>query len=104
VVGVGIGVRLAWNCGDNGIVMCKTGHLQICCTTEVAVWPDGGATTIRCAAWSQILCQIVFGDHLQRLLKDLPQLDRLVVRGQQVVRSILTFAPFDLVNLLFDFQ
>ena len=46
--------------------------------------------------------EVVLGDNLERLLKDFPQLDRLVVGGQQVVGSILSPAPLNLVDLLFN--
>lgn len=48
--------------------------------------------------------EVVFCHNLQRLLKDLPQLNRLVICRKEVMRGILPSTPLNLVYLLFYFQ
>jgi hypothetical protein len=48
--------------------------------------------------------QVVLGHNLQRLLEHLPQLDGLVVGGEEEMGGILSFAPLDLVDLLLNLQ
>jgi hypothetical protein len=65
--------------------------------------PDGAAAD-DASARGQLVRQVVLRDDFERLFVDLPQLDCLVVGGEQVVRRILALAPLDLVDLLFDLQ
>lgn len=51
-----------------------------------------------------LMRQIVLGDNLQGLLEHFPQLNCLVVGREQEMRSILSAAPFDLVDLFFNFE
>jgi len=71
---MGVGVGLAWYCRDDCIVMCQAGHLEICYAPKVrAAWvPDWSSTSIDSASRRQLLCLVVLGDDLQRLLEDLP--------------------------------
>ena len=48
--------------------------------------------------------EIVLCDNFQGLLKDLPQLNSLIVGRKKIMRGILTFAPLDLIDLFLDFQ
>ena len=71
----------------------------------MCVWvPDRTASTSNPTAGCQLVREIVFRHNLQRLLKDLPELDCLVVCGQEIMRRILAATPFDLVDLFFDLE
>ena len=48
--------------------------------------------------------EVVFGHYFEGLLEDLPELDCLVIRREQVVGRILPPAPLDLVDLLLDLE
>lgn len=73
VVGVRIGVCSARHGRHNSIVVRQAWQLQIVCAVEVDVvlCADRTATTSSCA-WGQIVREVVLGNDLQRLLKDLP--------------------------------
>lgn len=51
-----------------------------------------------------IVREVVFSYNLERLLKDLPKLDRLVICGQKEMGGVLSLAPFDLVDFFFNFE
>ena len=103
VVGVGVGVCSAWHGGNNRIVMCEARKLEVGSIPEpVGRKRPGSAASSRQTTRRDIVREVVLGDNLERLLKDFPQLDRLVVGGQQVVGSILSPAPLNLVDLLFN--
>jgi hypothetical protein len=56
------------------------------------------------AGGGEVERKVVFGDDLERLVEDLPELDGLVVGGEEEVRGVLAAAPLDLVDFLFDFE
>lgn len=60
----------------------------------------GGSAATSSICRRGILGEVVLGHDLERLLEDLPELDGLIVGGEQVVRGVLAAAPFDLVDLL----
>lgn len=47
---------------------------------------------------------VVLCYQFQRLLKDFPKLDCLVVCAEQEMSGVLSSAPFDLVDLFFDLE
>jgi hypothetical protein len=103
VVGKCVGVCLPRYCSNDSIVMCESRKLQVGGVAEVRIWvPDRTTSTSNPTSGRQLVREIVFCHHLQRLFKNLPELDRLVICGKQVVRGILAATPLDLVDLLFD--
>lgn len=88
VICVGVGVGTPRDGGHDGIMVCQTWKLEVVCRLEVGSGRQSSRSTTAGAegvSRRQIVRQIVLGHHLQRLLEDLPQLDRLVVRRQQVM-------------------
>lgn len=104
VVGMGVGVGLpGYSCHD-GIMMGETRQLQITGTLDSTRQRSRRSTSARDAARGRLARQVVFCDDFQRFLEDLPQLDGLVVSGEEVVGGVLSAAPLDLVDLLFDLE
>jgi hypothetical protein len=105
MVGVGVGISPPRYSRNYGVMMGESGQLQI---TGVAELRAGNRA--RCAASaayicrSQVMREIVLGHNLERLLKDLPEFDGLIVCRQKIVRGILPPAPLNLVDLLLDLQ
>ena len=52
----------------------------------------------------QVMREIVLRNHLERLLKNFPQLDGFVIRREEEMRCVLSSTPFDLVYFFFDFK
>ena len=86
--------------------MCHARKLELRSALVGLVWISNRSTTIcvACTARRELVGQIVLSHDLERLLKHFPELDGLVIRREQVMRSILSPAPLDLVDLLFNFQ
>lgn len=63
-----------------------------------------GATTTGKVGGPGVVGEIILRHDLERLFKNLPELDRLVVGGQEVVGRVLPTAPLDLVDLLFNLE
>ena len=103
VIGMGVGVGSTRNGGDNGIMMRHAGELQRGGILErEARWSR--RTTSACdIRGCQVAAQVILRNHLERLIKHLPQLDGLVVCREEIMGRILPSAPFDLVDLFFDF-
>lgn len=105
VVGVGIGVGATRNGGDDSVVVCEAGQFEVTGILERGLRRGSRGAAAACnVTWCKVLRQVVFGDDLERLLKNLPQFDRLVVGREQVVGGILPSAPLDFVDLLLDLQ
>lgn len=51
-----------------------------------------------------VVREVIFGHNLERLLEDLPKLDRLIVCRQEKMGGVLSLAPFDLVDFFFNFE
>ena len=103
VICVGIGIGSARDSSNNGIVVRKTGKLQIAGSSEChssRPWRSSPSDNGR----GRVVRQIVLCYYFQRLLKNLPQLDSLVVCREQVVRRILAPTPFNLVDLFLDLE
>lgn len=66
--------------------------------------PDRTASTSNPTARRQLVRQVVFRYNFQGLLKDFPELDCLVVCGQEIMRRILAATPLDLVDLLLNLK
>ena len=80
MVGVRIGIGPLWNGGDNGIVVRQARELQVGSVLEVGWWRGAGSTSSagdvgRC----DIVGEVVFSNNLERLFRDLPELDCLVI-------------------------
>ena len=71
---------------------------------DVWIGPWGSSASAESSTGCKIVREVVFCNHFQRLFKDFPELDRLVICGEEVVGCILPPAPFDLVDLFLDFQ
>lgn len=79
VIGVCVGVRTAGDGSHYRIMVCKPWKLEIGRTPEVVTGSPRSTTASCYARWSQVMGQVVLCHNLQRLLKHLPQLYRLVV-------------------------
>jgi hypothetical protein len=105
MVGVCVGVGLARYGRNDGVVVCESRKLQIGSSAKLRIRvPNRTASTSNPATRCQFVREIVLSHYLKRLFEHLPQLDRLVVRREEVVRGILSAAPFDLVDLFFDLE
>lgn len=104
VVCVGVGVGLPGHSCHDGVMVGQTRQLQITRILDDARQSSWCAASPGDAARSGLGGEVVFCDHLQGLLEDFPQLDGLVVRREEVVGSVLSTTPFDLVDLLFDLE
>jgi len=85
MVRMGICIRSAWDRSDNGIMMCQARHLKRPSILESSPWCPGKATTTHDTSWGQLIRKVVFSYHLERLVKNLPKLYGLVVRGEEEV-------------------
>ena len=99
-----VSIRLSWHRSDDGVMVGEARQLQVGGFSEMDVRVSDGATADDASTRRQLMRQVVLRDDLERLLVHLPQLDCLVVGGEQVVRRILAFAPLDLVDLLLNLQ
>ncbi|KAK1239566.1 LOW QUALITY PROTEIN: hypothetical protein MKX07_001020 [Trichoderma sp. CBMAI-0711] len=81
VVRVGVGVGPSRDGGNDGVMMCETGQLEIGRVPEVLRRGQGSkaAAAAYRAAGRYVVRKIVLGHHFKRLFENLPQLDRLVV-------------------------
>ena len=103
VVGMRVRVDSPRNGSDDGVVVGHARELEIGDGAEVGIWIADWTTAVGCAGAGrcEFRREIVFCHDFERLLEDFPEFDRLVVGGEEVVRGILSFAPFDLVDFLF---
>lgn len=106
VVGVGVGIGSTGNGGDDHVVMGQARKFEICGIAEVLGCGEGprGATAAGNVGRRGFVREVVLCHHLERLLEHLPELDGLVVGGQEVVGGVLPTAPFDLVDLLLNLE
>jgi len=104
VVRVGVGVRLSGNRRDDRVMVGQARQLQVGGFSEMDMRVSDGAAADDASTRGQLMRQVVLRDDFEGLFVHLPQLDCLVVGGEQVVRRILALAPLDLVDLLFDLQ
>lgn len=105
VVGVGVGVGATRDSRNDSIVVRQARELEIGGVLELGGWwRTRGTAASSNVGGCDILGKVVLGDHLKGLFEDLPQLDCLIVGGEEVVGGILAAAPLDFVDLLLDLQ
>ena len=66
----------------------------------VGPWSSSASWTGRC----EVGRKIVLRNNFQRLLKNFPQLDCLVIGREEVVRCILSPTPLNLIDFFFNLQ
>lgn len=65
VIGVGIGIRLAGNGGNNGVVVGQSGELQVKSASEVHIGISHGTTSAsNTSSRCELMGEIVLRDHL----------------------------------------
>lgn len=80
MVGVCIGISPSRDSSNNGIVVRQTREPQVGGILEVCCWRRAGSSSSSGnVGGGYIMGEVVLGNNLQRLFKDLPKLDRLVV-------------------------
>lgn len=86
VICVRIGVCAARHSSDNSVVVSEAWELEVRRVLELHGWKWSSCTTPSSnIARRDIVREVVFGNHLQRLLENLPQFDCLIVGGKQVM-------------------
>lgn len=85
MVRMGICIRSARDGGDNCVVMCQAWHLKRASILESSPWWPGKATATHGTSRGQLIRKVVLSYHLERLVKNLPKLYGLVVRGEEEV-------------------
>lgn len=85
VVGVGVCICPPRYCGDDSVVVCEAGQLQVTGALEGRSRLRARGASSSCACRRDIVGEIVLCYDLERLLEDLPQLDGFVIRGEKVV-------------------
>ena len=105
VVGVGVGISLPRYGGHYCVMVGQARQLEVGRILD-DTWQSPRTATAGAGdvPGRGLVGQVVLGHHLEGLLENLPQLDRLVIRREEVVGSILSPTPLDLVDLLFDFE
>lgn len=80
VVGMGISIGPSGDGSDNGIVVRQSREPQVGRILEMCCWRWAGSTSSTSnIGGGYIMGEIVLGNNLERLFKDLPKLDCLVV-------------------------
>lgn len=104
VIGVRVGISLPRYSGHYCVVVGQTRQLEVGGILDNTRQRPRPAAAAGDVPGGGLVGQVVLGHHLKGLLENLPQLDRLVVRREEVVGGILSSTPLDLVDLLFDFE
>lgn len=100
---MGIGIDPPRHGGHDGVVVGHARKLQRRGIFErTGRWTRRATTSAGYASRREVLGEVILRHDLERLVKDLPQLDGLVVCREEVMRRILPSTPFYLVDLLFD--
>lgn len=86
VVCMGIGIGPSRNGGHDGVMVGETGELEVAGILELRMrYGPRRASTAGKVCRRQVMRQIVLRHHLQRLLKNLPELDCLIIGRKQKV-------------------
>lgn len=101
-----VGIGSTGDGSDDRVMMRQSRQPEIGCIAKVLGRGKGsrGSAAASDAGGRGIVSEVILRHHLERLLEHLPELDSLVIGGQEVVGCVLSTAPLDLVDLLLNLQ